>query len=728
MALNNDGNLEAIAALADKIAFELAFAETGKDDVLLPVNCLLAQIEDLGPATPPVPEIDRVIKLAREWVDKAVATTGVLDNALIKRLGECLTWLQTACEAASHKQPLPAPPASWSDSASADSAASKNSQATPAAEAPAENAPLPLTMNIEHDGELLREFANESHEHLQNIELGVIELEQDGANADTLNSVFRAFHTFKGGAGLLNLTPIYKLAHELESLLDQLRKHRLEMSRTIINIILEGGDTLKRFVSEIEAQLGGTKPVEAVVIPISELIVRVRQAMQPDSSEAAKAAAAAPSTTSAEPAAPATTTAAPAATPAEEARPAAARAESVAGTASPSAGYVKVDTQKLDNLVDLVGEMMITQSQVIHDTGTQAIKHQRLARNLARLGRVTTELQRTALSLRMVAIRGAFQKMVRLVRDLASNQGKKVELKMSGEETEVDRTIVDQINDPLVHMIRNAVDHGLETPEARQAAGKPAVGTIHLRACHRGGNIVIEITDDGAGLKRERILAKAIAAGITNPSDELSDNDVFQFIFHAGLSTAEKVTDVSGRGVGMDVVRRNVEKLHGKIFIQSTPGHGSTFTVQLPLTLAIIDGMIVGVGAHRYILPTLGVRESFRPTADMISTIQGRGEVVNVRGQLQPLLRLHQHFGVKTEVTNPTRGTVIVIGSGHQSRCVLVDSLLGKQEVVIKSLGETFKNNRALAGGAILGDGSVGLILDVDALVQLQTEQMSQAA
>ncbi|MFZ2641268.1 MAG: chemotaxis protein CheA [Verrucomicrobiia bacterium] len=701
MTDNTGGNLESIAALADKIAFELAFAESGKDDVLLPVNCLLTQLEELGPAAPPTPEIDRAIRLAREGVDKALATAGLLDSALIKRLGEHLSWLQSACEAAAHSRPLPNQPTSWSDvSAPAETPATKEAPATSAIEVPADTA-MPLIINMQCDGELLREFVNESHEHLQNIELGVIELEQGGANADTLNSVFRAFHTFKGGAGLLNLTPIYKLAHELESLLDQLRKHKLGLSRPIINIILEGGDTLKRFVGEINAQISGSKPPEAVVIPIGELIVRVRRAMQPDS-QAADALA-------------------------EESRPTAPRADAPTGATS-SGGVVKVDTQKLDNLVDLVGEMMIIQSQVIHDTGTQTVQHQRLARNLARLGRVTTDLQRTALSLRMVPIRGTFQKMVRLVRDLAGKQGKKVELKMSGEETEVDRTIVDQINDPLVHMIRNSVDHGIEMPDIRQAAGKPAVGTIHLRACHRGGNIVIEIADDGAGLNRERILAKAIAAGITNANAELGDNEIFQFIFHAGLSTAEKVTDVSGRGVGMDVVRRNVEKLHGKISIQSALGQGSTFSVQLPLTLAIIDGMLVGVGAHRYILPTLNVRKSFRPTADMISIVQGRGEVVNVRGQLWPLLRLHQYFGVKTDVTDATRGTVIMIGTGLQNRCILVDELLGKQEVVIKSLGETFKSNRALAGGAILGDGSVGLILDVDALVQLRSAEMAQAA
>jgi two-component system chemotaxis sensor kinase CheA len=265
-------------------------------------------------------------------------------------------------------------------------------------------------------------------------------------------------------------------------------------------------------------------------------------------------------------------------------------------------------------------------------------------------------------------------------------------------------------------MIRNSVDHGIEKPEARAARGKPAQGTVHLRAFHKGGNIVIQIQDDGAGLNQERILAKAVEKGIVKPGEQLAEKDIFALIFAAGFSTAEKVTELSGRGVGMDVVRRNIEQLRGKTEIQSTPGQGSTFTIYLPLTLAIIDGLIVGVGDQRYILPTLSVRESFRPERQMLSTVQQRGELVNVRGRLSPLLRLYDHFGVRPRSTDPTESVVVVVGSDHEHRCLLVDQLLGKQEVVIKGLGETFQGTRGLAGAAILGDGSVGLILDVETL------------
>jgi two-component system chemotaxis sensor kinase CheA len=268
-------------------------------------------------------------------------------------------------------------------------------------------------------------------------------------------------------------------------------------------------------------------------------------------------------------------------------------------------------------------------------------------------------------------------------------------------------------------MIRNSVDHGLETPEIRVHRGKPAMGTIHLRAFHQGGNIVIQISDDGGGLNKARIRAKAEENGLIAAQQGLTDNEIYSLIFAAGFSTAEKVTEISGRGVGMDVVRRNIEKLRGKIEIESIEGQGTTFSIFLPLTLAIIDGMIVRVGTQRFILPTLSVRESFRPSAHMISTIHESAEMVNVRGNLCPLLRLHQYFNCASGITDPTQAILVVVESGAKTRCLMVDELIGKQEVVIKSLGETFKANRALAGGAVLWDGRVGLILDVDSLVQL---------
>ena len=394
---------------------------------------------------------------------------------------------------------------------------------------------------------------------------------------------------------------------------------------------------------------------------------------------------------------------------------------------SGAASSVKVDTQKLDSLVDLIGEMVIAQAQVVQDRNVQSIQSQHLARNLAQLRRITNELQRTGMSLRMVPIRATFQKMVRLVRDLAAKEGKQIELKMFGEDTELDRTIVEQLNDPLVHMVRNSVDHGIEKPEIRKAKGKPEQGQVTLRAFHQGGNIVIQVQDDGAGLNKERILAKAVEKDIVAKDQQLSEKEIFELIFAAGFSTAEKVTELSGRGVGMDVVRRNIEALRGKVEIQSVEGRGSTFTIHLPLTLAIIDGLIVGVGEHRYILPTLDVRESFRPQAAMLSTVQERGEVVNVRGRLSPLLRLYDHFQVKPRTTDPTEGVVVVVGTERENRCLLVDQLLGKQEVVIKGMGETFQQARGLAGAAILGDGSVGLILDVGAFVRLRSTTASKS-
>jgi two-component system chemotaxis sensor kinase CheA len=373
--------------------------------------------------------------------------------------------------------------------------------------------------------------------------------------------------------------------------------------------------------------------------------------------------------------------------------------------------------------------MVISQSLVSQKLNDLAEKDPQFARNIAQLSRITKELQRVGMSLRMVPVRGAFQKMARVVRDLARKENKRVQLVTEGEDTELDRGVVEVLNDPLLHMIRNSVDHGIESEEVRAQSGKPAVGTIHLRACHQGGNIVIEIQDDGAGLDRDRILAKAIERGLTTPGAELADTEIFGFIFAPGFSTADKVTDISGRGVGLDVVRRNIERLRGCVDTWSAAGQGSRFKITLPLTLAIIDGLVVRVGEERYIIPTLSVRESFRARAEAITRVQNRAEVVNVRGRLIPLLRLYEHFGLKPSSTDATRGIVIVAQSGANLRCLLVDSLENKQEVVIKNLNDIMVNkNRSLAGAAILGDGRVGLILDVNALVQPEPQTFARAA
>ena len=724
MATTNNSPTTAVADVINAFALELAFAEPGKDTGLLPINNFLLQIEELLPQVSFPPELANAVKLARACVDKVFDTTAKFDAAALEWLSAWSTWMNTAMERLEKNLVLPAIPASWSNPdavgttpmTDVKSAATSLAATPPPVAAVAEDTVSPMTVNLDSDRELISEFINESQEHLQNIENGVLVLEDDPTNADTLNTIFRAFHTFKGGSGFLNLLPIQALAHELESLLDAARQHKLTINTDIINIILEGGDTLKKFTTQILTQLNGDNAGQPILVPTGSLIARVKSILANPSAPIAaapKMVAPAPVATRNDEKHASVSSVSSAAIQTPDAKPQTPDAKPAA------AGFVKVDTGKLDALIDLVGELVISESMVVQDPELLKSPSRHLARNLGQLRRITSELQRTAMSLRMVPIKATFQKMNRLVRDLAAKQNKQVQLVLSGEDTELDRNIVEEISDPLVHMIRNAADHGVEGPEARTAKGKSAQGTIHLRAFHRGGNIVIQIQDDGNGLNKDKLLATARQNGIVKPNETLSDKEIYNLIFAAGFSTAEKVTDISGRGVGLDVVRRNIEKLRGKVDIDTVLGGGTTFTIYLPLTLAIIDGMIVSVGSERYIIPTLTVRESFRPRAEMLSTLHERGEMVNVRGKLCPLLRLYQYFDQPTKVIEPTDGIVVVVESGDQTRCLMVDELIGKQEVVIKSLGGALKKNPSLAGGAVLGDGRVGLILNVDSLVKL---------
>ncbi len=557
----------------------------------------------------------------------------------------------------------------------------------------------PLTIDVENDRDLLHEFVLESHEHLARIEQETLILEENPTEATTLNAMFAAFHTFKGTSGLLNLLPIKDLSHELESLLDLARQNKILMTSVMIDLVLEGKDILKKCILQIEEQLKGNKGAP-ITLSTRDLSQRLHSVIH----EAA-----------------AVNTVAPATPPGPSQALPSPRAPQAAKQVTDRA-MVRVDIHKLDAMVDFVGELVVAHSLVKQDVSHLAAQSERTRRNLSQLAYITGELQRLTLSMRMVPIRPTFQKMQRLVRDLAARAGKHVQLILTGEGTEFDRTLVEAISDPILHMVRNSIDHGIEKPEARLAAGKPEMGSIHLKAFHKAGYVHIEINDDGAGLDKERILRKAVERGLVAPDAHPGEQEIFQLIFSAGLSTAETVSDISGRGVGMDVVRRNVEKLRGKIDIKSAPGRGSTFTITLPLTLAIIDGLLIGVGPERYIIPTLSVRESFRPTPAMISTVQGKGEMVTVRGHLSPLLRLYEHFGIAPLSTNPFESIVVRVESDQQDRCLLVDRLLGKQQVVIKSLGDSYQKNTHLAGAAILGDGRVGLILDINSLVKLKKE------
>ena len=385
---------------------------------------------------------------------------------------------------------------------------------------------------------------------------------------------------------------------------------------------------------------------------------------------------------------------------------------------------VKVTTERLDALINMVGELVIAQAMVSRDLDEHRKSNQRLERNARHLEKITRDLQELSMSTRMVPVQGVFQKMARLVRDLSRKSGKQIEFEMSGSETELDRNVVEEIADPLVHMVRNSVDHGVEPPSEREAAGKSPAGKVNLRAYHKGGNIVIEITDDGRGLNREKILKKAVENGIVKEDADMTDQEVYRLIFNAGFSTAEKVTDISGRGVGMDVVRKNIESLRGRIDIDSTLGQGTIFRIQLPLTLAVIEGQEVTVGDENYIIPTASIEQNLRPVPRQISTVQGgKGEMMMVRGELIPLVRLYKLYNLEPKFTNPCESLVVIVTDGVQKCCIQVDDLLGQQQVVIKSLGQYLGSIKGISGGAIMGDGNVSLILDVPGLLTLANEQ-----
>jgi two-component system chemotaxis sensor kinase CheA len=385
------------------------------------------------------------------------------------------------------------------------------------------------------------------------------------------------------------------------------------------------------------------------------------------------------------------------------------------------ASSIRVDINKIDGLINMVGELVITQSMLgMLGNEFDMSRLERLREGLAQLERHTRELQESVMQIRMVPISVSFSRFPRLVHDLSGKLGKKIELKMSGENTEVDKTVIEKIGDPLVHLVRNSLDHGIETREERIAAGKPETGTVHLSASHRGGNIVIEIRDDGRGLARDKILRKAIERGLVREEDNLSDKDIYDLIFKPGFSTADKVSDVSGRGVGMDVVRRNINELGGAIEIESMVGKGSAIIIRLPLTLAILDGQTVRIGKETYIVPLVSIVESIQPEPAMLNKVVGRGETFALREEYLPVVRMHQVFGIEEHDADALTDGILVVVESEGRKCGLfVDDLLGQQQVVIKSLEANYRKVEGISGATILGDGSVALILDIPGLMRL---------
>ena len=708
--MSSEPTITVARGLLQQIGLELAFAPSSGAATL---RRLLDSLAESLPSDAP-PDLRGMATAATGWL----TGQATLSPEIAARFNLWHPWMEEAVSAWSHGLPLPAAPAALPTAAAASQPAGDDAE------------PQAVTVLPQGaDEELMRLFCAEAEDLLRDIEQGVLTLEDAPGDADTLATVFRAFHTLKGNAAVMKLVVLQRLAHELESLLDAARRGTRPLTRSAIDVILAGADVFSRYVAEAARQLDGHDAGRSIPLPIPAVVARVRGVL----SGAAAAPSPAPPADPL-PVAPVVAAAvdeqppgAPAPPPAAPALPPAADSPAPARVAAAHGGSIRVDTQKLDGLVDLVGELVIAQSMVARGAEAHGID-EHLARSLGQLRGITADLQRTALALRMIPIRGTFQKMTRLVRDLAGQLGKEIRLVVEGDETEVDRTVIEEIGDPLMHMVRNAADHGIETAAARAASGKPAAGTITLRARHQGGFVVIEIADDGAGLDPARLRAKAIERGLIAADAILDDHDALELIFAAGFSTAEHVSDLSGRGVGMDVVRRNIERLRGTVEIDSRPGVGTTFTIFLPLTLAIIEGLLVAVGEQQFILPAVNVRESFRPRLGDVTTVQRRGELVDVRGQLLPLLRLGHHLGIETAVPDPMQAIVVVVEAGHDRRGLLVDALLGRQEVVIKGLGETFIGHDNFAGAAILGDGRVGLILDTTTLVRLSPNRAETAA
>jgi two-component system, chemotaxis family, sensor kinase CheA len=607
----------------------------------------------------------------------------------------------------------------------------------PAADEPAEDAAI-NRLPDDLDVDLLRDFLIESRDCITGSEAALLALEHTPDDMEAVNTVFRAFHTVKGTSAFIGLTRLSAFAHEAESLLARVRDRAIPYDAGCATLSLRSIDMLKALLDAVDRALrarGAGSPLE---LPddyhelVADLAAYGTEAARPKPRTSAPAAAAPaqPAPNAATPNVPASNVAPGAApTVAPEAaadapverrqgdrRSGADRRQGDRRTGGDESSVVRVRTDRLDRLIDMVGELVIAQSMIAGDQslGAGSGQHHELTKKITHAGKIVRELQDLSMSMRMVPLKTTFQKLTRLVRDVTAKLGKDVEFVTDGEDTEIDRTMADVIGDPLVHMVRNALDHGVESPDDREKAGKPRQGRVKLSAYHAGGSVIVELQDDGRGLNREKILKKALEKGLIDSERGMSDSDVFQLIFAPGFSTADQITDVSGRGVGMDVVRRNIESVRGRIEIVSTPGQGTTFYVRLPLTLAVTDGMLVRVGEERYVVPLTNIHMSFRPEPAMLQTVAGRGEVVMLRGEVMPIVRLHTLFGVESAVEDPTRALLMIVGDGRQRKsALLVDELLGQQQVVAKSLGDGVGTVGGIAGGAILGDGRVGLILDV---------------
>jgi len=689
--------------------------------------------------------------------------------------------------------------------------------------------------------ELVKVFMEESEDEIRELESGLIRLEEDKDDEDTINRVFRAAHTIKGSAGLVGFDSVSNYTHTLENILDRIRKKDLVITKKLISTMLSSVDFLKRMIAagsegeeideqEIEQSIQTLKrfsgaartsggAAEDLVKPKDkngEKVLSVTMKFRPDIlstgqdpimliqelkdlgeiTESKAYVTAIPdfynlvpttcytswevilrtsrsiadinnvfifvadeneisisdissyykegvdltlaekpigeilvekglvSESDVEEALSEHKTTGQALV--EKGKVSKDAVEKMALAQSQSrkiakSSTIRVDTDKLDKLVNLVGEMVISvarMSQCASEITDSALSRS-LQGAISALERISRDLQEQVMRVRMVPVEGTFNRFRRVVRDLSFELGKKIEIKMSGTETELDKNVIEQISDPLKHMIRNSIDHGIEMPDERRSLGKPEIGTIWLKAFQREGNIFIEISDDGNGIDKKKVLAKAIEKGQAEAGRSYTDKEIFDMLFAPGLSTAERVSELSGRGVGMDVVKRNIEELRGSVEISSEQGKGSTFRVKLPLTLAIIDGMMVKVGSEVLTIPLSVIDKSVRPSKTEIKTVEGKGELVDIRGDYLPLVRLYRLFNLPSVKTDPTEALVVVLHGAENRFGILVDDVLGQMQAVIKSIDKNFKKIEGTSGATILGNGRVSLILDVHSIERM---------
>ncbi len=668
-----------------------------------------------------------------------------------------------------------------------------------------------MSINLE---QFHQTFFEESFEGLDSMESGLLNLQAGGMDADTINTIFRAAHSIKGGSGTFGFNEVAKFTHVLETLLNEMRDGRRAVTPDAVNLLLQSVDVLREMltavrgkdavnharVNEVHAQLEqmlragaatadaappamaahiqapgtqdwnisfrpqahllktGNDPLRifrelgehgsiridadlsqlpafdelnpescylgwsltlesmAAESTISEAFDWVRDESELEITRKSSGVSRLPTPTGSD----SGSLTPDLLLPTGEA-PERRKSEDRRAPVSASEGTsIRVDIGKVDELINMVGELVITQN-ILGQIGQNfdMSKMHRLTQALTELDRNTRELQESVMRIRMLPISFAFNRVPRLVHDLSTKLGKKVELKMSGEGTELDKTVMERIVDPLVHLVRNTCDHGIEMPDVRRAAGKPETGTLTLSACHKGGNVVIEITDDGAGLNEEKILKKARERGLIKPDQQLSPGEIHDLIFLPGFSTAEQVSDVSGRGVGMDVVRKNIQGLGGNVDIFSEPGKGARFTVRLPLTLAIMDGQSVAVGKEFYIVPLVSIIVSTIVKNEHVSTMANGGEVFKFRDEYLPLMRLYDLYGATPRTTDISQGLMVVVEGDGRRAGLFVDELLGQQQVVIKSLEANYRRVEGISGATILGDGSVALILDIPGLIRI---------